>query len=199
MSETGNPASGLIGPNAILQVLPVIERFGGPERCSGMLARAGLRHIPHGDRMIPETDAARLHRQLRREEPDMAPALSHEAGIGTANYILRHRIPRPAQWLLRALPPAPAARLLSRAIAQHAWTFVGSGRLVVADAWSFEIEANPLIAGETSDACLCHWHAGVFARLYQVLVAQGTSCTETCCGAQHPGNRCRFELRRVRL
>lgn len=186
--------AGLIGPNAILQLLPVIDHFGGPERLARLLSAASIREVPNGDAMIPEADAARLHRQLRLEEPDLAPRLAARAGRETANYILAHRIPRPVQWMLKALPKGPSARLLSRAIAQHAWTFVGSGRFYVRDPWCFEIEDNPLIRGETSTDCLCHWHVAVFERLYQSLVAPSCQCLETHCAAQGPDNICRFQL-----
>lgn len=196
MPENVHGAEGLIGPNAILQLLPVIDRLGGPERRARMLASAGIFDVPDGQSMIRETDAARLHQQLRREEPEMAPALAGRAGTCTADYILRHRIPAPAQWLLTALPAGSAARLLARAINQHAWTFVGSGTLRVVDAWTFEIRNNPLIAGETSDHCLCHWHVGVFSQLYQTLVTPACRCAETRCGAAQPDDCCRFEVRR---
>ena len=187
-------APGLIGPNAVLQLLPVLDRLGGPERRASTLAAAGIFEVPDGSRMIPERDAARLHHQLRREEPELAPALTAHAGVETAQYMLRHRIPPAAQALLKALPKRLAARLLSRAIAGHAWTFVGSGQLQVIDAWTFEIVDNPLIRGEVSDACLCSWHASVFAQLYRTLVAPDATCTETRCGAQPGGDCCRFEL-----
>ncbi len=195
MSEEGTRGSGVIGPNAILQLLPVLERFGGPAWRAEILALAGILDLPDGTRMIPEADAARLHRQLRWNEPDLAPLLAAEAGVGTANYILAHRIPTAAQWLLKALPKEPAARLLSRAIARHAWTFVGSGRLDVVDPWTYAIWDNPLIKGEQSNTCLCDWHAGVFARLYQELVSARCLCTETSCGAQDAKTPCRFEIR----
>ncbi|MBY5934577.1 bacteriochlorophyll 4-vinyl reductase [Tateyamaria omphalii] len=195
MSEDAHRPPGVIGPNAILQLLPLLDRIGGPERRAQMLAAAGIFDVPDGSCMIPEGDAARLHQQLRKEEPDLAPCLSSVAGYETANYILTHRIPRPAQWVLYTLPPAPAARLLSRAIEKHAWTFVGSGRLHVPDAWTFEISDNPLIRGERSAGCLCHWHAAVFARLYQALVSPSCTCEECRCGAQSGGGPCRFEVR----
>lgn len=185
---------GLIGPNAILQLLPVVERIGGPERLAQMLAAAGIFEVPDGQSMIPETDAARLHHQLRVEEPEMASVLSGYAGIGTGQYILEHRIPAPAQLLLKALPRALSARFLSEAIAKHAWTFVGSGALHVASPWAFEIKDNPLIRGETSETCLCDWHASVFATLYQTLVTRRARCVEVSCGAQERSDRCRFEI-----
>jgi divinyl protochlorophyllide a 8-vinyl-reductase len=194
MSEDATAPSGLIGPNAILQLLPVLDRFGGPGRGRALLDHAGIANVPDGRAMIPETLAARLHHQLRLEEPAMAPSLAAEAGQRTADYILAHRIPKPAQWLLHHLPAALAAPLLSKAITQHAWTFAGSGQFTALTPWQFQITDNPLIQGEASPQCLCHWHAAVFARLYSVLVAPGCTCTETTCGACGPQTPCRFTL-----
>lgn len=178
-------------------MLPVLEQWGGPEGRARILAAAGIEDLPDGTAMIPEQDAARLHRQLRLDAPELAASMAADAGRRTADYILAHRIPRPAQRVLRALPPFAAARLLSKAIAAHAWTFAGSGRLHRRDPWTFEIAANPLIAGEVSDHCLCHWHGAVFQRLYQTLVTPRCTCTEVHCAAQAPGTRCRFEIRRA--
>ena len=189
-------ASGLIGPNAVLQLLPVIDRLGGRERRAQMLARAGNFELPDGTSMIPEGSAARLHRQLRLEEPEIAPVLSRYAGAAPADYILAHRLPRPVQQILKSLPPMAAAAILSRAIARNAWTFVGSGTFHRLSPTVFEIEDNPLIAGERSETCLCQWHEGVFERLYRKLVAPDFRCVETQCGAQAPGMPCRFELYR---
>ena len=194
MSKDVRARTGLIGPNAILQMVPVLDQLGGTERRNQILARAGIFELPDGSAMVPETLAARLHRQVRIEEPGLAPALAAYAGKRTADYILAHRIPKPVQLFLKALPIVPSARILSQAIARHAWTFVGSGRFDVVDPMTFEITHNPLIAGERSDACLCYWHAAVFARLYQALVAPSFTCSEVTCGAQDPGQRCRFVL-----
>lgn len=189
---------GLIGPNAILQLLPVLDRFGGPVWREGVLAEAGIA-VPDGNAMIPEAEAARLHRHLRMVAPEAAAQLAREAGVETANYILAHRIPPLAQWLLKGLPPWAAARALARAIERHAWTFAGSGTFRVVTPWVFEIARNPLIAGEESEGCLCHWHRGVFTQLYRTLVAADCMCEETQCGAQPGAACCRFELRRAPL
>ncbi len=186
-------APGRIGPNAILQYLPVLQAVGARHDA---MAQAGLGAAPGDDAMIPEADAARLHRAVRALRPQDAPRLAAKAGQRTADYILAHRIPRPAQRLLRALPAPLAARLLSRAIAQHAWTFAGSGTFRVLSPWSFEIADNPLCRDEPSDHPLCHWHAAVFQRLYRVLVAPDVVCVETRCGAMPGETACRFELRR---
>lgn len=189
-------ADGLIGPNAILQLLPILDHAVGPGRRAQLLARAGIFEVPDGSRMICETDAARLHRQLRLEEADAAPNLAELAGTATGDYILRNRIPGPAQAVLKVIPASVSAFVLSRAIARNAWTFVGSGNLHVASPTVFVIEDNPLVAGEHSEHCLCKWHEGVFARLYQVLVEPEYTCREVCCRAQGFGNKCRFELQR---
>jgi len=145
--------------------------------------------------MIPEADAARVHKVLREVDPEHAPEIARAAGIKTGDYILAHRIPPKAQWFLQVLPKRMAARVLSQAIAKHAWTFVGSGQFRVVDPWTFEITHNPLIRGEHSDDRLCFWHAAVFERLYQELVAPGCSCEEVECGAQTGEGVCRFWVR----
>ena len=194
MSKTFDIDGGVIGPNAILQMVPVLERMAGKEEALNMLRRAGISAMPDGKSMIPEEDAARLHQWLRSTMGDGAAILAAEAGQHTALYILRHRIPRAAQWCLRALPAPIAARLLAKAITQHAWTFAGSGTFRAREPWSFEIVDNPIVRGETSSTCLCHWHAMVFETLYRQLVHPSCTCRETACAAQ-PGRRsCAFAL-----
>lgn len=195
MSEDAQRADALIGPNAILQMLPVLDEVLGKAGRAQMLARAGVFDLPDGYCMIPEGDAARLHQQLRRDAPEAAPRVATLAGLNTADYILAHRIPKPAQTILRILPAPLAAKLLSRAIAKHAWTFAGSGAFSVLDPWHFEIAGNPIVHGEHGDACLCHWHAAVFTRLYRRLVTRGAFCIETTCCAQGAPS-CRFEITR---
>ena len=196
MSEDAHASGALIGPNAILQMLPVLDHALGAEARAQVLAGAGIFDLPDGTRMIPETEAARLHQHLRQQEPLRAPTLATKAGLATGDYILAHRIPAPAQTLLRCLPAPIAARTLSRAIAKHAWTFAGSGRFAVVDPWCFEITDNPIVRGEVSVGCLCHWHAAVFTRLYRRLVTPTSFCVETACAAQGAGT-CRFEITRV--
>lgn len=161
---------GLIGPNAILQLVPVLRAHLGEARAQDIYAAADLQSLPDGTQMIPEEDAARLHQAVRQLEPQRAEILLREAGERTADYILAHRIPRFAQSILKILPAPFAARLLARAIAQHAWTFVGSGTFRVISPWCFEIENNPLNSGEKESPCSAIWNAAVFERLYKVLV-----------------------------
>ena len=177
-----DPDGALIGPNAVLQLVPVLDDALGPAGRRALLARAGVT-IAAGDRMIPEADAACAHQRVRAELGPRAAGLAARAGRLTGEYILAHRIPAPARTLLRTLPPSPAARLLSKAIAQHAWTFVGSGRLSVDSPYQFTLAANPVIAGEASDTPLCHWHAAVFETLYRRLVHPNATCRELACAA----------------
>ena len=196
-SEDVRPAGqtgALIGPNAILQLLPQIERTLGAVRVVQMLVEAGVLEVPDGRQMIPEGDAARLHQVLRRDEPGLAPELAAQAGQATADYIMAHRIPKPAQLVLKLLPTKMAARALSAAITKHAWTFAGSGSFATQGPWMFEIKRNPIVRGELSDAPLCHWHAAVFEHLYRTLVHPHVICRETSCCAVPGQNVCQFQL-----
>lgn len=179
----------------MLQLVPVLEARLGRENAAWLLRESGLEALPDGSEMIPEADAARLHRRLRALRHEESPALAAEAGARTADYILAHRIPPAAQRVLRVAPSALAARMLARAIARHAWTFAGSGEFRLETPWRFAIVDNPLIRGERASAPLCHWHAAVFERLYRVLVAPDVHCVETACLARGD-DVCRFELRR---
>lgn len=182
---------GLIGPNAVLQMVPVLEAAG---IAGSVMEAAGIEALPSDQEMMPEGPAARLHQALRRVAPAQAPGLSREAGRRTADYILAHRIPGPAQTVLHWLPPALSGPLLTRAIAQHAWTFAGSGRFSVAGKLVFEIADNPIVRGETAKTPLCHWHAAVFEWLFRVLVDDRLRAYETrCCACGDAA--CRFELR----
>lgn len=180
----------------MLQLLPVVQERLGAARVGPLLTLAGLAGPPDGTAMIPQGEAVRLHRALRAAEPVAWPALLAEAGARTADYILANRIPAPARGLLRLLPAGPAARLLSAAIAHHAWTFAGTGRFRTVDLWTFEITGNPFVQGETSAHPLCVWHAAVFEELYGALVDDRCRCREVQCGAQaRSGGVCRFAVR----
>lgn len=192
----GTAPTAMIGPNAILQMVPVLDQLGGLKLRTEILTSAGIFELPSGEEMVPEGPAARLHAEVRRALPDMAPALSWAAGRATADYILARRIPGKAQWLLKRLPSPVSAWLLARAIREHAWTFAGSGQFNLVSKYCFEIIDNPVVREETSDHPLCDWHAAVFARLFQVLVHPDFVCEEVACTAQS-GHACRFELSRI--
>lgn len=174
-----------IGPNAVLQLLPVLEREGGAALRDRLMQDAGLAAPPSDAGMMPEAPAARLHRALRRALPDDAARIAAAAGRATGDYILAHRIPARAQSLLRRLPASVASWLLTRAIAQHSWTFAGSGRFELASGrpLTLRIHDNPVVRGERSDVPLCHWHAAVFQRLFNELVDPAIRVHEARCCA----------------
>lgn len=183
-----------IGPNALLQLVPVLDRALGVAERVALFARADVPVPPPDAGMWPEAEVARLHRAVVQACPDLAPGLMRAAGLGTADYILANRIPRAARALIRALPAALGARLLTAAIAKHSWTFAGSGRFSVVRTrpLTVEIAANPLACG-ARHAPSCHWHAAVFERLYGTLVWPSVQVRETACCACGDA-ACRFEI-----
>lgn len=192
-------ATARIGPNAILQFVPVLEAEQGPEETAHLLAMAGIITLPDPAKgLIDEGPAARLHQAVRRALPGDAARLSAEAGRRTGDYILAHRIPKLAQAVLKRLPARLSVPILSKAIAKHAWTFCGSGEFRLVSSWPpvFEIADNPVVRGEVSDVPLCHWHAAVFERLFTAICGPRWQAVETACCAQG-ARACRFELRRA--
>lgn len=190
--------SGRIGPNAILQLVTVLETEIGTAQTARMLALSGIAARPDPAMgLIDEAPVARLHQRLRQDLPDAAARLARAAGARTGDYILAHRIPSPAQWGLRHLPASLSARLLSGAIARHAWTFCGSGEFRVLHTAPpvFAIVDNPVVRGERSGRPLCHWHAAVFETLFQALCGPGWRAVETQCCAQGAAS-CQFALLR---
>lgn len=191
MSAPAPVGGARIGPNAILQLVAVLDRE-GPGTGADFLRAAGV-SLPAADAMAPEVDCRAAHLALRRLRAD-APALLRAAGLATGDYILAHRIPGPAQRLIRALPPALGARLLAAAIARHAWTFAGSGRFRIAARrpLTFEISGNPLCPDHAENPA-CVWHAAVFERLFSRLVWPDVTVVEVACAAR-AGDACRFVL-----
>jgi divinyl protochlorophyllide a 8-vinyl-reductase len=173
-----------IGPNAILQHLPVLDDAIGIALRDALLHRAGVAEPPPDAGMLPEGEVARLHHAVRLFLPDRAPDIQRAAGLATGDYILAHRIPRAAQALIRALPKPLGARLLAMAITKHAWTFAGSGvfRVLCYRPLRVEIRDNPLALGP-ADAPICQWHAAVFERLFGVLVWPDAQVHEEACTA----------------
>lgn len=170
-----------IGPNAAIQLgLALTDGFGAAA-ARRLFSTAGL--AAWFDRppqtMIAEADAARLHAAVWASlAPADASAALADAGRRTGGYILAHRIPRAAQWVLKALPAPLALHLLGRAIAAHAWTFAGSGRFRV-ERRHFCIGANPL--APRAEGAGCVWHAAVFETLLRSLVSPRAAVAESAC------------------
>ncbi|MBE0454604.1 MAG: bacteriochlorophyll 4-vinyl reductase [Roseovarius sp.] len=126
---------------------------------------------------------ASVREQIKAKKADLAAAqaearaVARDAGARTGDYIMRHRIPVPAQLVLRALPARLAAPLLLRAMATHAWTFAGSGEVSIAPA-RLTIRANPLAVPG------CAWHCAVFEALFRRLVSARSTVREVSCCAR---------------
>ena len=166
----------LIGPNAVLQTVAVMEERLGHARTAAILADAQIHALPSGKQMIREIEALRLHRWLALHDPLASFAIAEEAGAHTADYIIANRIPRAAVWLLRRLPAQLAAPLLMMAIRKHAWTFIGAGVFTATGAWHFTIDRTAADDGMLPPASLFVWDAAVFTRLYAALVARDCTC-----------------------
>ncbi len=166
----------LIGPNAILQAVAVMEELLGKADTRAILVDAQIHALPSGEAMIPEVQALRLHRWLALHEPMGALDVARQAGARTADYIIAHRIPRAAAWLLRRLPAMLAAPLLMAAIRRHAWTFIGAGTFTPQGAWRFTIDRSAAGDPVMPPDSLFVWYAAVFTRLYRQLVAPDCTC-----------------------
>lgn len=193
--EGAGQGAGLIGPNALLQLAPVLDAALGQAARRRIFETGGHDGLPAPEGMIPEAGVAAIHQAVRRT-PEAA-ALLAEAGRRTGDYILAHRIPPLAQRVLRTLPPRIAVPMLTLAIARHSWTFAGSGQFRVVARWPavVEIADNPMTRSERTAAPICIWHAAVFERLYGALALRGARVNEVaCCACGDPA--CRFEITR---
>jgi divinyl protochlorophyllide a 8-vinyl-reductase len=188
-----------IGPNAIIQTLAALRECAGPSATDEVLRAAGLSayagKVPTA--MIPERDVTELYRALRlRLDAPAASACARLAGYKTADYVLAHRIPRPAQLMLRLLPPRFAGPLLLSSITKHTWTFAGSGTVSVRTGPSprIAIEGCPVCCGARAAAPLCGYYAASFEALFRALVTRRAAVTEVTCRALGAA-RCVFEVR----
>lgn len=189
-----------IGPNAVIQTARVLRDRYGTAQAATMLAEATGRSFDTlPEHMVDEAEVRALVRTcLAHLGPRQTQAVLREAGQRTAEYLMAHRIPRPVQWLLRALPAPLGARLLARAMAQHAWTFAGSGHFHVryTPAPEYTITDCPLCRGLTLDAPVCDFYAGTFEELLTRLVRRDT-CVAQVESAASGGVGCRYEVRWV--
>lgn len=192
------PSRARIGPNAIVRVAEALVDRVGVEATSALFARAGLsRHLDHPPTgMVDEAEVARLQWQLRADlDPDTAREVAWDAGTRTGDYLLAHRIPKTAQFVLRRLPPFLAARVLTKAITKHAWTFAGSGTFRSSPGKPFVlvIEHSPLCSRIRASAPVCHYYSATFERIFRQLVSERSRVTEVECEAAG-GAACVFEV-----
>ena len=188
-----------IGPNAITRVAEAMQAQLGRRLTAEVFGAAHLgTYLEHPPtQMVDEAEVSHLHAMLRGELGGrVAAEVARDAGRRTADYLLAHRIPRPAQWLLRHLPAAKASPLLLAAIGKHAWTFAGSGRFSAEPGPPvvLTIRGNPMCRGQTSAVPVCDFYAATFERLFRVLVHPQARAVETACEARGD-DACRFEVR----
>ncbi len=190
--------AGRIGPNAIIRVVESLSEIEGVPAIGRIFRAAGLAAYLRAPptEMVDETDVGRLHQALRADlgEP-RAAMVARRAGELTADYLLAHRIPKPAQTVLRCCPAPLASRLLAAAIGKNAWTFAGTGAFSVQHrpATIFSIAGCPLCRSQRAARPLCDFYAGTFERLYARLVSPRAQVREIACEALGAA-ACRFEI-----
>ncbi len=190
--------SGRIGPNAIIRIAEALEAVGGRDLSARILTEAGLPGYVDAlpDRMVDEAEVGRLHAALRAGlDPATADRVCRMAGRATADYLLAHRIPKPAQAVLKRLWPSAASSILLKAIGKHAWTFAGSGAFAAhpGKPLRLEIAGCPICRELRGTDPLCAYYTATFERLYQVLVSRRSTVRETACEAAGAPS-CLFEI-----
>lgn len=194
-----NALAGCIGPNAITRPAEALRARFGEATTAELFAQASLgRHLAAPpEAMVAEAEVTALHRVLRARLADEDWRLvAWDAGTRTGDYLLAHRIPPPAQAILRLLPAGRAAPLLARAIARHAWTFCGSGAFSAEPGHPLRlcIAGGPLSRGAACEAPVCDYYVATFERLFRRLVSPRAWAREVACEAQG-APACVFELR----
>jgi divinyl protochlorophyllide a 8-vinyl-reductase len=187
-----------IGPNAVIRTAEALSAEVGAESCRRIFAAAGLRRYVDAPpaAMVPESEVVALHRAVRAElDVETAALVMHDAGARTARYLLAHRVPGPAQGLLRALPARAASRLLLALVARHAWTFAGSARLELVHGRPARVIflGSPLARVPPADAAVCDFYVATFETLFRALVHPRATARETSCAAAG-GDACTVEL-----
>ncbi|WP_295390900.1 bacteriochlorophyll 4-vinyl reductase [uncultured Thiodictyon sp.] len=194
----GEPAR--IGPNAILRVAEALRAGPDAGAIQDVFERAGLAGYltTTPTQMVDEREVTALHQALRAViGVRQARQIGVVAGQLTGDYLLANRIPRPAQWVLKALPRQYALRILLKAIERNAWTFAGSAGFSTQEGprTRFILEGSRVCLGATdSPTPLCDFYAATFERLLRKLVDTEVRVIEVQCQSMgHP--TCVFEVR----
>ncbi|PDW01132.1 bacteriochlorophyll 4-vinyl reductase [Candidatus Viridilinea mediisalina] len=188
-----------IGPNSLIQTVGALEEQHGTQEAYRLLERIGhgalATQLP--TTMVDEQEFIALMGGLRAELGlEGAAQVLARAGERTADYLLAHRIPAPARFILPRLPRRLALRIFLKAIAGHAWTFAGSGR------FSFTVERHgatlrladcPEARGINASEPVCSFYAACFQALLRPLIDPKLTVRERACAAQG-AEVCSFEV-----
>lgn len=187
-----------IGPNTIIQLAHVLrDRFGAGVAATLLFESTGyaLGALPKA--MVDEREAQAFVRTVMDAVGEsQGTQLLHEAGHRTADYLMANRIPRPAQWLMKALPRRAGLAVLLRAMQANAWTFAGSGSFTVkrhAHGAELTFHACAMCRDMQTVAPVCDFYAGTFEHLIRTLVAPRAQVREVECYGTG-GHCCRFEV-----
>jgi divinyl protochlorophyllide a 8-vinyl-reductase len=187
---------GRIGPNAIIQTYDELVATVGEARATALLLE-GTGRLPTAlpDAMVDEGEVNAFARTVLASLGPLAHTVMRHSGHRTAKYLLANRIPRPAQFLIRALPERGGLALLFSAISRHAWTFAGTGNFSyeLGDSPSVTISHCPMCRSVHSAVPACDFYAGTFEGLLRALIDPRATVHETACeslGDPH----CRFAL-----
>ncbi|MCR9257908.1 MAG: bacteriochlorophyll 4-vinyl reductase [Alphaproteobacteria bacterium] len=159
-----------IGPNAIIQTLAVLDdRYGADfaHACADQAGIAAWHDRPPTD-MVAEEPVALLFRAIRDRLSDKAArSVAIEAGHRTADYIYANRIPGVAKLILKLLPTAMGLKMLSGAIARHAWTFAGSADFKIGRTAPRERSRAISLSASILPPPADLWYAAVFEALFR--------------------------------
>ena len=190
---------GKIGPNAITRIIEALRAVESPQAVQRIFQAARLETYlsERPTEMVDEHEVVRLHNVLHNDlGDDLARTVGWIAGELTADYLLRFRIPRPVQTALRCCSASFSSRLLSKAIAKNAWTFVGTGVFSARHGQPtlFTIRNCPICRGQRSVEPYCNFYAATFERLYSRLVHRRARVVEVGCQAKG-ALACTFEIK----
>jgi len=197
IEDTGRH-DGTIGPNAITRIMDALDALESPQSVQRIFRASRLEAylFRRPTEMVDEQEVLRLHRVLHDDLGDeRARTIGRKAGQLTADYLLRHRIPQPAQIVLRCAPSRLASPMLASAIARNAWTFVGTGAFSACHGrpTTFTVRNCPICRGQNSAEPYCDFYAATFEHLYARLVNKRARVTETGCRAMG-AEACTFEI-----
>lgn len=197
MAAVHTGVEGRIGPNAILQTYDELVATIGAVRAEALLhAATGRIAATLPERMVDEAEVNTFVQHVLHELGPLGHGVLRQAGHRTARYLLANRIPRPAQLVIRALPPRAGLSLLLSAIGRHSWTFAGSGDFAyrMDEVPWVRVIRCPMCRGLHAGGPTCDFYAGTFEGLMRALISRSAHVVETECEAAGASS-CRFELR----